>query len=69
MTCDMAAVGRYTWPGKPEAYVCAAHMNKLHAVAAAVGVNLCIIPLRFEEMEGKTCPQELGHGYEWDQSY
>jgi hypothetical protein len=43
--CDQAgclrpSVGRFTWPGKPEARICEFHIPKLYAVAEAVGLKL-----------------------------
>jgi hypothetical protein len=43
--CYFEVVGRYTWPGKDESGICAAHLPKLLAVAEACGFELQVIPV------------------------
>jgi len=43
--CDNRAKFRYTWPGRDEALICDDHVEKLRAVASAIGLPLQIIPL------------------------
>lgn len=43
--CPCAALFRFTWPGRDEAFICAGHVPKLRAVAAAMGLNLQITEL------------------------
>ena len=38
--CDADVAFRYTWPGRPESGICAAHAPKLRAVARAIGLEL-----------------------------
>jgi len=50
-------VGRYTWPGKDEAGICAAHRPKLQAVASAMGLYLQVIDLE---------PRGIDESYPWE---
>lgn len=43
--CGMTAVGRYTWPGRDEAGICALHLATLAGIASAMGFHLQVIPV------------------------
>jgi len=59
--CDNPAKYRFTWPGNDESVICKAHVDKLKAVADAMGLHLQIIPLSEEDlMVGLTCNQKDG---------
>lgn len=45
LKCENHADYRYTWPGRDEAFICEAHVEKLRQVADAMGLYLQIIPL------------------------
>jgi hypothetical protein len=55
--CELQAMFRFTWPGRNEAFICMGHVQKLENVAITIGLPLQIIPLRPDELEGKTCQQ------------
>lgn len=55
--CGAAAVGRYTWPGRTEAGICAEHLPKLRGVADACGFAIQVIPLPVA-VEGTTNPHD-----------
>lgn len=57
--CEMIPMFRYTWPGQGEAFSCYAHALQLSGIANAMGFYLQLIPLTPEEMEGKTCSQNV----------
>lgn len=43
--CTAPAIGRYTWPGRDEAGICADHRPKLVATADACGFHLQVVPV------------------------
>jgi len=43
--CGETAAYRFTWPGHDESVICETHVQKLHAVASAMGLPLQVIPL------------------------
>jgi hypothetical protein len=43
--CGEDAAYRYTWPGRNESFVCEAHALRLASVAAAMGLNLQLVPV------------------------
>ena len=47
-SCAAPAVGRYTWPGRDEAWICADHSPKLRGLAEACGFYLQIHPVPVE---------------------
>lgn len=55
--CRNPGAFKYTWPGRNEAYICAEHVEKLKAVAFAIGLYLQIgeIP----ENEQRQCDQQV----------
>ena len=55
--CTNSAFYRYTWPGNNESYICTEHINKLKAIANAMGLYLQIIELSYEEQRAHTCGQ------------
>ena len=50
-TCKNPARYRYTWPGDDESLICEKHVDKLVAVAEAIGLHLQIIPLSEEDLK------------------
>lgn len=60
MKCEMTAVGRFTWPGRAESFICAGHEPKLVGLAQAMGLPLEVIHLTPEEMAEKVCQQGVG---------
>jgi hypothetical protein len=40
--CDRPAIGRFTWPGRPEALICASHLTKLQQTAKALDLELVV---------------------------
>lgn len=57
--CPLPAHYRYTWPGRDESWICAAHAPKLAGVASAMGLHLQMIQLDVEEIGVQTCRQTL----------
>lgn len=57
--CQNKASHRFTWPGKPESFICADHLPKLQGVAEAMGMPLQTIPLHESELEGEICRQQV----------
>lgn len=56
--CDNEAKYRYTWPGRNESLICEEHVEKLRAVANAMGFYIQIVPLPQQDGEtGLTCTQ------------
>jgi len=53
--CQNVARYRFTWPGRDESFICDEHVEKLIAVAQAMGFHLQIIPTWTSEK----CRQEL----------
>ena len=58
MVCSSADCGgvgnfRYTWPGRDEAWVCLLCVQKLQAVAAAIGIHVQFIPLTVDDYLNK----------------
>ena len=57
--CDNPAKYRFTWPGRDESVICGEHVNKLRAVANAIGLHLQTIPLSEEDLKaGLICEQK-----------
>jgi hypothetical protein len=57
-TCGEQVSYRYTWPGRDESYICAAHATKLRAVSEAMGLHLQLIPFDPSMTEERPiCPQ------------
>lgn len=54
--CGADAAYRYTWPGRNEAFICAAHSQGLRAVASAMGLPLQMIAV---EPEQHVCEQKV----------
>ena len=50
---------RYTWPGKNESYICTEHVNRLKAIASAMGFYLQLIELSRDEQLQHACNQEV----------
>jgi hypothetical protein len=59
MKCGMTAIGRFTWPGRPESFVCAAHEPAVVRVADAIGLPLQIVHLEPSEMAEHVCQQTV----------
>lgn len=55
--CTNPPAYRFTWPGKDEACICEEHVKKLRGVVEILDLHLQIIPLKADELEGKTCNQ------------
>jgi hypothetical protein len=47
--CKNPGAFKLTWPGQDEAYICASCVEKLKAIAAAMGFYLQIRPIPEEE--------------------
>lgn len=47
--CPNPGAFRFTWPGRDEAFICATCVEKLKAVAAAMGLYLQIRPIPEDE--------------------
>jgi hypothetical protein len=43
--CPRLAAYRYTWPGRDEAFICAAHAYAIRRIAEAMGLPLQVISL------------------------
>ncbi len=57
--CDKPAKYRFAWPGNDESFICNDHIEKLQAVANAMGFHLQVIPLSESELEkGLNCNQK-----------
>lgn len=58
--CGERAALRYTWAGRPEAFICIGCAPRLAAVANAIGYPLQMIPIGMEfEGEPRTCSQNV----------
>ena len=57
--CPNSAMYRYTWPGKNESYICTEHVNRLKAIASAMGFYLQLIELSRDEQLQHACNQEV----------
>lgn len=43
--CGNEVIGRYTWPGRGEQYVCAAHRSKVIGLAQVSGFHVRVVEL------------------------
>lgn len=57
--CQNKATHRFTWPGKPESFICGGHLPKLQGVASAIGMYLQTAPIHESEFEGEICRQQV----------
>lgn len=55
--CGRPAAYRYTWPGRPESFICQEESEKLRRVADAIGMPLQLISVHESEHAGETCRQ------------
>lgn len=58
-TCPNRAKYRYTWPGRAESFVCMGHVDKIQAIAQAIGMHLDIHPIHESDFDGEICQQKL----------
>lgn len=57
--CPILAHYRFTWPGKDESWICAAHAPQPLGIAHHMGLHLQLVPLGPEELGKHTCQQVL----------
>ena len=57
--CEMPPIYRFTWPGKDEGFICAAHMRKLTSIATHMGVFLRVYLLTPDEIIDHKCCQMM----------
>lgn len=57
--CQNKATHRFTWPGKPESFICSDHLPKLQGLASELGMYFQTSNIHESEFEGETCRQKV----------
>ena len=62
--CTNKPIYRYTWPGKPEAFVCLKHSWDLINIASAMDIYLELNTLPADKQETEHCSQIIKEEHE-----